>query len=122
MNGAKNYFTVVELQQICEALGLLSDGLKAELVERISNFVSQPMDVSRVSVFRVRTPSIETSEQAIQVSSETPIAKDEPRSKSWKHIFSWCVGVVGVLGGFLTLFQTLFSDETIEIPVKRSWF
>lgn len=40
MNRSKNYLTVSELRDVCERLGLPSDGSKQELIERITNFTS----------------------------------------------------------------------------------
>lgn len=129
MNKAKNYFTVAELQEIWEALGLLTDGFKPELMERILNFVSmkastdltisQPADVSRISVFRSRVLSNQTSDKSIQVE---PISDTGTQSKSWKFVLSLFVTIVGFVGGCLAIAQFLFVDDKIEIPIRRSWF
>lgn len=36
MRKSKNYLTLDDLQKVCEKLGLPTDGLKTELIERIT--------------------------------------------------------------------------------------
>lgn len=105
-----------------EALGLLTDGLKTELMERISDFVSQPAEVSRIAIFRSKVLPIQTSDQSVQVTSVEPILNTETQIKSWKFKLILFVVIVGFIGGCLAIAQFLFCGEKIEIPVRRSWF
>lgn len=66
MNRAKNYFTVDELQQICEKLDLSTDGLKSELIKNILDYSSTDSDISRISVFRAKIPTSQTSGRSTQ--------------------------------------------------------
>lgn len=79
MSDSRSYLTVAELQQICEILGLPTDGLKHELIERILKFVptttpnfvnSKSSDFTRIAYFRANVAPVQSFDQSTQVSSD----------------------------------------------------
>lgn len=139
MKTTKNYFTVAELQQICQAFGVSTDGSKPEIVNRVANFVSTntPTDISTTSdeltasISNTNDRSVEPrsfSDQHTQTSDNalpTPDAHGFQFNSTAKIIILVLlilVLLVGFVGGCISISQLFAVVEDIKIPVKHSWF
>lgn len=58
MSSHKNHLTVTELQQICERLGLSTDGLKHELIERMVNFTPTEISADTIDSQKIHSPVV----------------------------------------------------------------
>lgn len=139
MYTSENYFNVVELQQICSALGLSMDGLKHELVKRISEFLensnSTRIHFSHTTILPIQTVNettdatsdvtdkttvdLRTFDQSTQILDHSSVYKS--RLKDFYEMFRLIALIVCFVGSCVVIFQA-FNVESVEIPVQRSWF
>lgn len=152
MREFKSYFTMDELQLICQKLRLPFNGIKPELIERIIDCVSTEEisddKNSNTTTLRMRILPIQTLEQKPPIQSSDQVLPNQPfdeilpiqslkqipevtnstpiLNQSWTHkltkIFHVAVFAVGLFGGIYAFLQIFGSVENVEIPVKRSWF
>lgn len=128
MKISKNYFTVAELQQICHAIGISTDGSKPEIVERIMDFVSTNASPDVM-------PNADTdcrSVEPVSISHQHTQTDELPNSystfqhntfmKKFIFVLFIVVLIVGFFGGCISISQLFAAVEDIKIPVKRSWF
>lgn len=135
MSGSKNYLTVLELQQICEKLGLPADGLKHELIERISNFVAvesprhdnsagSQSDISRIVFSRLKLAPLGHSEQTSRESSLNwgRSIRFDTIFQKFGSVLQMVALAIGFFGGCVVLSHLFVDVEKISIPVRHSWF
>lgn len=135
MKHVKNHLNFDELQDICSKLGISTDGLKSELIERILNFIpkkkcvtvstsSQSTDSSQLSIQRIKIVPKQTSDQAIQTSNDALITNSSYRFNFWYYCLFFMfliMFIIGFFGGCFSLFGSIFFEEKIEVPVKHSF-
>lgn len=130
---SKNYFTMDELQSICESLDIETDGLKHEIIERIiartseaksskSDFDDQP-SISRMvirhSVMPMTPPALPTPIESLNVPKE----QETVRSLNYSAIgWRWIPLIFTALSIGIYMLNFLLPPEYISVPVKRGWF
>lgn len=137
MKKSRNYLTVDELQGICERLGLATDGLKTDLIQRIleSPSARAPTDeffdavdshsstTSRVVLQRMKTvPIIENLSTKPSIDLPISVCKVNLSYKSWYTYLIFFVAIIVIVGGFISFFEIFRSEEKFEIPIRRSLF
>lgn len=105
---------VDELRNICDALGLPTDGVKQELIARLINFTPMENNNNEDDVDETTT-MIETGTQTYAI--PTNIITQNRINLKWIFVFSAVVVIVAVL-----FFLMKESNEKIEIIVNRPWF
>lgn len=126
MKEFRNYFTFVELQQICVKMGLCTEGSKPELIARILDCIKMPLPpvlVEKQSSNIVRTIVQKVSFQPSNFVPKTPAETSKLDTGSrFKNLFRNIFSFIGFFGGLYAIAPLLEFFETMEISVKRSWF
>lgn len=127
----KNHLNLVDLQRICEQLGLSTEGTKSELIAKILQLNSNDVlksDISRFCVFRANSMTPQKCDQSTQTIDESFMSSDIIQTvdnnlfRKMFCIFLIIVFAICVFGGFYSIFDCFASVEKIEIPVKHNWF
>lgn len=126
---ARNFFlNVSDLQGICTALGLPTDGLKPQLIGRILNFASMSntddndeYDDAETDETLINTASMSTQTEEITNNRSNIIPQNRANfsdrvNLKWIFAAGFVVFVVAVL-----IFWLNNSEAKIEIVVKRPW-
>lgn len=148
----KNYFTIKELQNICAALSISSEGVKHEIIERIvaqtknsestdsenaessdSEYedVEMTPPISRVCITHNVTPLPTQTPPALPPalsSQPLPIEPSNNHNETRRTMFAtvreWMPTLLSVIliGLGFGNFLINWTPEYVSVPVKRTWF
>lgn len=143
MANNKTYLVSAELQELCKKLNLPVDGVREELVERLINF--DPAKPLKINISRSTqtvcdhplTPSlpppppnqIQTISHLSQTVCDHPLTpppnKIQKKQSKWGFLnagFWNALIAIGLVINCMVIAYLFGENQTVEVPVKKSWF